>query len=237
MKPEIEALMLAGGRGSRMGTLTKATQKCLLPIEGQPIIGHIMEQLVSAFGSVDLKVAISYKGEDVRKYIDRNKPPKASVTYITVPRGLDDYGAYKHAEKFIHGVFLAVPGDIIIKLNAYMQVMELLNTSNADVATTLSPLLDIADTHPVAKLKGLEVVEYLAKAPSQPNPDQLRDLMIFASSRKLFHYMELYPNPEGYLGNVMQQIVNNNHSLYAVLHESPWLHIGYPEDLLKPLPF
>lgn len=237
MKPEMETLMLAGGRGSRMGALTEKTQKCLLSIEGRPIIGHIMEQLISAFGSVDLKIAISYKGEDVKEYIDRNNLPKVSVTYIPVPKGLDDYGAYQQAEKYIHGIFLAVPGDIIIKSQAYTQVMELFCTNKADVATTLSPLLDIADTHPVAKLKGLEVVEYLAKAPSQLDPDHSRDLMILASSKKLFHYMQLYPNSKGYLGNVIQQIVNNHHSLYAVSHESPYLHIGYPEDLLKPLPF
>lgn len=237
MKPEIEALMLAGGRGFRMGRLTENTQKCLLPIEGRPIIGHIMEQLISTFGSVDLKVAISYKGEDVKEYIDRNKPSKVSVTYISVPQGLDDYGAYKHVGEYIHGVFLAVPGDIIIKSQAYMQVMELLCASNADVATVLSPYVDTADTHPVAKVKGLEVVEYLAKSPSQLDHDHLRDLMIFASSRKLFHYMQLYPNSEGYLGNVIQQIVNKHHSLYAISHEFPWLHVGYPEDLLKPLPF
>ncbi|OGH15291.1 MAG: hypothetical protein A2860_03385 [Candidatus Levybacteria bacterium RIFCSPHIGHO2_01_FULL_37_33] len=237
MKPEIEALMLAGGRGSRMGILTENAQKCLLLIEGRPMIGHIMEQLISAFGSVDLKVAISYKGEDVKGYIDRNKPPKVSVTYVPVPQGLDDYGAFKSAEGFIHGTFLAVPGDIIIEPQAYTQAMELLNTSNADVATTLSPHLDTADTHPVAKVKGLEVVEYLAKAPSQPDSDHLRDLMIFASNKKLFHYMRLYPNSEVYLGNVIQDIVNNHRSLYATSYESPWLHIAYPQDLLKPLPF
>src|SRR3989344_7162485 len=231
MKPEIEALMLAGGRGSRMGTLTKTTQKCLLPVEGQPIIGHIMEQLVSAFGSVDLKVAVSYRAEDVKKYIDRNKPHNMSVAYIPVPNESDDYDAYKNAEEYIHGVFLAVPGDIIIKPEAYMQVVELLNNSNADMVTTLSPHLNTADTHPVAKINGLEVIEYMAKAPSQPDSDHLRDLMIFATSRKLFHYMDLYPNSQRYLGDVIQQIVNMHHSLYAVSHESPWLHIGYPQDL------
>jgi NDP-sugar pyrophosphorylase family protein len=236
MKPEVEALMLAGGRGFRMGQLTEDTQKCLLQIEGRPIIGHIMERLISAFGSVDLKVAISYKGEDVKEYINRNKPPKVSVTYIPVPKGLDDYGAYENAEEFINGVFLAIPGDIIIKPQAYVQVMELFLNSGADVATVLSPLLDVADTHPVAKLKGSEVVEYFPKAPSQFNSDYLRDLMIFATSEKLFHYIKLYPSSEGYLGNVIQQIVSRHHSLNATTYSLAWQHIGYPEDLLKSFP-
>ncbi len=231
----IEALMLAGGRGNRMGSLTETTQKCLLPIEGRPIIGHIIEQLVSTFGSVDLKVAVSYRGEDVKEYIERNKPDKTTTTYVVVPDGLDDYGAYKQAEKHIRGVFLAVPGDILIDPQAYLQVVELLHSSTADVATILSPLLDIANTHPVAKLRGWEVVEYIAKAPPQLDPDHFRDLMIFASDIQLFHYMKLYPNR--YFGTVMQQIVEKHQSLYAIAYESPWLHIGYPEDLLKPLPF
>ncbi len=237
MKPEIEAFVLAGGRGSRMGALTERTQKCLLPIDGRPTIGHVMERLTSAFGSVDLKVAISYKGDDVREYIERNKPRKIATTYISVPHGLNDYGAYMAAEEYIHGIFLALPGDIIIDPKAYSQIIELFDSGNADMTTTLSPLVNIADTHPVAKIQDLQVIEYIAKAPLQLDPDHLRDLMILASSPKLFHYMRLYPNPEGYLGSIVEKIVRNHQSLNGLMYESPWLHIGYPEDLLKHLPF
>jgi len=237
MKSEVEALMLAGGRGARMGRITEGTQKCLLPIEGRPVIGHIMEQLITAFGSVDLKVAISHRGEDVREYIERNKPHNMDVTYISVPPNVHDYYAYKSAEEYLHGIFLALPGNIIINSQAYKRIIEFLESKNADIATTLSPFLDTADTHPVAKVNGFEVVEYLAKAPSQLDSDHLRDLMIFASSKKLFHYMKLYSNSEGYLGNVFEQVVNKHHSLSALIYISPWLHIGYPEDFLKSLPF
>lgn len=236
MKSELEVLMLAGGKGSRMGSLTEHKQKCLLPIEERPIISHIIDRLVLAFGSVDLKIAVSFKGEDVAGYIDRNKPSRVSVTYIPIPPGVHDYEAYKRARGYMHGTFLAVPGDIIIAPSAYTQVMELLASSQAHIATTLSPLQNIADTHPVAKTNGIEIVEYLAKPPAQLDHDHLRDLMIFGTDRILFHYIDRYPNPDGYFGDVFQNIVQREHSLSASLYQSPWLHVGYPEDLLKPLP-
>lgn len=46
-----------------MGEITKDRQKCLLPIDGKPILIHVIENLLEAFGSVDIKIAVGFKQE------------------------------------------------------------------------------------------------------------------------------------------------------------------------------
>jgi len=40
MKPEIEAIVFAGGLGKRMGEFTRSHQKCMLQVDGKPILEH-----------------------------------------------------------------------------------------------------------------------------------------------------------------------------------------------------
>lgn len=70
MTKEQEVIILAGGQGSRLGELGRETQKCLLPIDGMPMLGHILDSLIDAFGSIDLKVAVSYKSDQVKRFVD-----------------------------------------------------------------------------------------------------------------------------------------------------------------------
>ena len=96
---EMEAIVLAGGYGGRMESFALERQKCLLPIEGKPVLGHVMESLVAAFGSVDLKIGIGFKGEQVIDYVNRNKPGKVTVTYVPHLPGTEGWGIYKDLSK------------------------------------------------------------------------------------------------------------------------------------------
>lgn len=141
---EIEAIVLAGGYGSRLKEVRRDIQKCLLPIEEKPILGRIMESLVSAFGSVDLKIGIGYKGEDVIQYVDRNKPRNIRVTYVPHIPGTEGWGIYRDMENYVQGTFVALPGDILVLPNAYEVIVGKFLNNDVDGAITLSPDLDNA---------------------------------------------------------------------------------------------
>ena len=63
---EVEVIILAGGEGIRMGDLSQTTQKCLVPIAGRPILSHILDELVNAFGSADVKLGVAYRADAVK---------------------------------------------------------------------------------------------------------------------------------------------------------------------------
>lgn len=139
-KASMEAIILAGGFGSRMGEAAKETQKCLLSIDNQPIIGHVLQRLVIAFGSVDVKIGVGYKGEKVKEWVDKNKPNNVTVSYVPHQPG-SEYMAYMSMEDHIQGDFVGMAGDVIVSPAAYVEVVDLYSRAEPDLVMAFPRML------------------------------------------------------------------------------------------------
>lgn len=95
----VQAIILAGGAGSRLGRLE--TQKCLLPIDRVPVLGHIMSALKEAFGNVELIIGIAYKADHVVEYVKYAKPTGTSVTFVPHNCGTEGWGIYREMKEYI----------------------------------------------------------------------------------------------------------------------------------------
>ena len=68
----MKAFLLAGGLGTRLRPLTESTPKCLLPIQGTPML-QIWFDLCRRQGIEDLLINVHSHGDAVRKFINENK--------------------------------------------------------------------------------------------------------------------------------------------------------------------
>lgn len=66
-----KAIILAGGYGTRRLPLTKAIDKCMLPIGNRPVIDYVVEDCVKA-GITDIYIGLSQLGDQIRAYYGRN---------------------------------------------------------------------------------------------------------------------------------------------------------------------
>jgi|TARA_B110000027_G_scaffold129332_1_gene150762 glucose-1-phosphate cytidylyltransferase len=75
MKSELPkiAVILCGGRGSRMGSLTKKIPKPLLKIHGKPIIWYSIKML-ELYNFNKIIFPLGYKGEKIKNYIKKEFP-------------------------------------------------------------------------------------------------------------------------------------------------------------------
>lgn len=67
----MKTAILAGGRGTRLGSVTRRMPKPMVEIGGQPILWHLMHHYV-AFGMRDFVVALGYLGECIRAWAERD---------------------------------------------------------------------------------------------------------------------------------------------------------------------
>ena len=63
----MKVVILSGGFGTRISEFTTVIPKPMIPINGKPIIEHIME-IYSKFGFKDFYLALGYKSEVIKKY-------------------------------------------------------------------------------------------------------------------------------------------------------------------------
>lgn len=68
----MKAFLLAGGLGTRLRPLTDTTPKCLLPIQGTPIL-QIWFALCREYGIEEVLINVHSHGDAVRKFIQEHK--------------------------------------------------------------------------------------------------------------------------------------------------------------------
>ena len=65
-----QVIIQAGGRGTRLETLTRNRPKCLVPVDGKPLLLHTFD----AFPGASFTIIVDYRGEVVRRYLDAFPP-------------------------------------------------------------------------------------------------------------------------------------------------------------------
>lgn len=74
--------MLAAGKGSRLGKYTKNNTKCMLDVHGRTLLERAIDALLEA-NIKDFIIVLGYKGDNVKKYIEKKKlDKKINITYV-----------------------------------------------------------------------------------------------------------------------------------------------------------
>ena len=110
----MKALILAGGRGTRLRPLTYTSAKQLIPIANKPTIAYGIEAIVDA-GITDIGIIVGDTKDEIKSSLGNGQQYGAKFTYIEqdAPRGLAH--AVLIAESFMNGEsFLMYLGDNIV---------------------------------------------------------------------------------------------------------------------------
>ena len=75
----MRALLLAAGRGTRLRPLTDSVPKCLVEIDGRPLLDYWIE-LLSKGGIVEIILNLHYLPETVKSYVERCRYPVRITT-------------------------------------------------------------------------------------------------------------------------------------------------------------
>ena len=76
----MKAVILAGGRGTRLSEETSIKPKPLVEAGGQPLLWHIMQNY-SRFGVTDFVVLVGYKGQQIREYFSSFWLRQSDITF------------------------------------------------------------------------------------------------------------------------------------------------------------
>lgn len=113
----MKAMILAAGRGTRMGSLTQNTPKPLLPVHGVPLIEWHLRKLAAA-GIDEVIVNLAYLGEQIRDYLGDGSQWGLRLVYSVEPEPLETGGAIWHARALLGEMpFLLVNADVYTDLD------------------------------------------------------------------------------------------------------------------------
>lgn len=107
----MQAVIAAGGPGSRLGSLAQETAPVLIPIAGRPFIDYLLTRLVVE-GIDDVILLLDHRAEQVERYVGAGE--RHGVRIRTMRDGqfpLEVLGAVKQAEDLLETTFCLVRGD------------------------------------------------------------------------------------------------------------------------------
>ena len=111
-----QAVILVGGPGTRLGTLTTDTPKPLLPIAGLPFLNYLLPNL-QRFGFDDFILLAQFQAEKIRNYCQTNPLPNANIRVIEEEKPAGTGGALRNAKAMLEETFLLANGDTIFDFN------------------------------------------------------------------------------------------------------------------------
>lgn len=100
----MKAFLLAAGRGTRLGKLTEDTPKCLLSVNGKPMLEYWFEKLAQE-GVTDVLVNMHYKSEKILEYLRKRPWNSLRITLSYEEDLLGTAATLYENRKFVRGEY------------------------------------------------------------------------------------------------------------------------------------
>jgi mannose-1-phosphate guanylyltransferase len=224
----MQALILAGGEGTRLRPLTSTVPKPVVPLVDRPFIAFMLDWL-RVHGVEDIVISCGHMAAGVRNVLGDGSAFGVSLRYVEEPTPLGTGGALKYAESLLDGRFFMLNGDVLTDIDLTAQLAHHERTG-AKATLALTPVDDPSNYGLVRTDENGLVTEFVEK----PAPDQIDTRNISAGAyvleREILDMLEP-EQPASIERDVFPQLVGRG--LYGCVSENYWLDIGTPERYLE----
>jgi NDP-sugar pyrophosphorylase family protein len=228
----MQALILAGGKGTRLRPLTVYTPKPIVPVVNRPFLAYQLEALNRA-GIADITLSLSYQPDKIEQLIGGGAEYGVKLRYVTEPAPMGTAGAYKFAADKNSTAFV-FNGDVLTDINI-KDVLRFHREKKADATIVLAPVENPSAYGLVQTDEEGRVVCFFEK-PSIADCDRLGVNTINAGIYILEpSILDLIPGGENrsFEYEVFPLILEKKLNFYAYnLGESYWRDIGTTESYL-----
>ncbi len=112
----MKAIIMAGGKGTRIRSVSSLVPKPMIPIAGKPILQYQIETLARQ-GITDITLVIGYLGEFVKDYFQDGSRYGVTITYIEETEPLGTAGALYYLKDIVQEDFLLLCGDLLFDID------------------------------------------------------------------------------------------------------------------------
>lgn len=215
------AVIMAGGKGTRLGSLTKDTPKPMLKIAGRPILERIVLHLVGA-GIQKIFIAVNYLSEVIEDHFKDGSHLGCEIIYLRENEPLGSGGALSLLpEKPEHPV-LVMNGDLVTdfhvrRMLSYHESGDYLATIGLNHYTHQVPFgcVELSDGA-ITQLR------------EKPLLSELINCGIYAISPQVLERVTETFFP---ITQLFEECLKNNEAIGGYVISEDWVDVGVPEEL------
>ena len=225
----MQALILAGGEGTRLRPLTSTIPKPVVPLVGQPFISYMLEWL-RGHGVDDVILACGFMADRVERVLGDGSGLGIRLRYVEEPRPLGTGGALKYAEDLLDERFFMLNGDVLTDIDLTAQ-LEAHERTGARATLALCRSTTPRRTGSCASSADGSVTEFLEK----PGPEEIGTNLINAGAYILERGVLDGMPPAGTNISIERDVFPTlvERGLYGYEQTGYWLDIGTPDRYLQ----
>lgn len=220
----LDALVMAGGRGSRLRPMTDTVPKPLLKVGDKAIIDHNIDRLRS-FGIDDFHISVRYLGEQLEDHYNQRALNGTKVNFIWEEEALGTLGAASLIDSFHHDYVLVTNSDILTTLDYEDFFLDFL-AKDADMSVATIPY-QVDVPYAVMETKDHQIIDFLEK----PTYTYYSNGGIYIVKRELLGGIP--KNSFFNATDLMEQLIKDGGRLISYPIRQYWLDIGKPLDFEK----
>ena len=227
----MKAILLAGGKGTRLRPLTLHTPKPIVPIFDRPFL-HYQIDLLRQIPEVDeIILSLNYQPRRVEEVFGDGSDLGIRIRYLVEPNPLGTAGAVKYAEQYLSDSVIVFNGDVLTQVNL-ADVISLHRSRKAKATIVLTPVENPRAYGLVETDQDANVRRFLEK----PDPDQITCDTINAGIYVLEpETFDRIPKDTAWSieRSYFPSLVERQETFVAYIYRGYWIDIGTPAKYLQ----
>ena len=220
----MRAIILAGGKGTRLRPYTIVLPKPLMPIGEHPILEVIVRQLVH-YGFTHITMAVNHQAKIIQAFFGNGEEWGITIDYSLETKPLNTMGPLRLINDLPEN-FLVMNGDILTDLN-FREFFKY-HVSNRNNFTISAFQRVLKSEYGVLKINEAEKLCAFSE-----KPEYVLDVSmgVYAVSREVLQYIP-EDRPYGF-DHLMLDLLAEGTSASVKRHNGYWLDIGRPDDYMQ----
>jgi mannose-1-phosphate guanylyltransferase len=230
----MKALILAGGKGTRLRPLTVYTPKPVVPFLNKPFLLYQIEILRRA-GVRDIRLSLNYQPDKIEQILGDGSDYDVDLHFVTEPSPMGTGGAFKFACDSSRETTVVLNGDILTNANI-SEIIEFHRAKQAEATIALTPIENPGGYGLVETDEGGKVLHFREK----PKMEEIAELKTKNINMGIYilepSVLDIIPKGENasFEYNVFPDLLSGGKSFYAcVLGKAYWRDIGTPQSYLQ----
>ena len=113
----MKAVVLIGGKGTRLRPITYTVPKAMVPLRNRPYIQYLIDNFVAA-GFEEAVLSMGYLPDPIQRYFAKQDLDGFSLEYVVESSPLGTAGGLKNVEDRLgEGPFVVTNGDVLTSLD------------------------------------------------------------------------------------------------------------------------
>jgi len=217
----MEAIILAGGFGTRLRPFTFTRAKSLLPILNKPMITYLIESLPKEVDKVIL--AVNYRKDQIEHYFKQYDCGK-KIIVNDEPTPLGTGGAVKFADRHLTGSFFVLNADIVCSLSLE-GMLRFHQKKRAFATISLWPVENVSEFGVVDIKENGNIVKFVEKPKTEDAPSDLINAGAYLLEPQVLDYIET-DHLVSMEKEIFPQIIKETGMFYGYQFKGYWIDVG-----------